>query len=86
MLGARLNRGRRWAGLVQFGVVSLGSGLGGHDSRGHNHSNKSESDQKVMHGAFSLCGSEEPVSETMIGWIGKIRNSTSIYPVMQLGV
>ena len=86
MPGARLNRWRRQAGSVQFGVVSLGAGLGGHDSGGYNHSDKSESYQKVMHGEFSLCGSEEPVSETMIGWIRKIRNTTSIYRVMQLGV
>lgn len=38
-------------------VVGFGSGLGGDNGWRHNHSNKGEGDQKVMHGSFSLCGS-----------------------------
>jgi hypothetical protein len=54
-----------------LGVVGFGTGLGGHDGGGYDHSDKGEGDQEVMHGVFSLCGSGEPASVRMIGGIGE---------------
>ena len=51
------DRGRRGPGRrcrELLGVVSLGTGLGGDDGGGYNHSDKGESDQKVMHGEVLL--------------------------------
>jgi hypothetical protein len=77
--------GEEASGPELLGVVGFGTGLGGHDSGGYDHSDKSEGDQKVMHDEFSLCGSSEPAYEKMIGWIGIYLNTTSIPLVMGRG-